>query len=276
VGGHYRIGPNRLYVKAARALAAAGYRSLRFDFAGIGDSGSEASFSRGDMYSKRCVADVRAAIDALAARGCRRFHVMGLCSGSYAAFQTALAEPRVSGQILMNSRLLEWDQEKSGTWQNSMLRPYKSSGYYRRALLHAKVYTRLLRGEINIRGIAGRIAVLLQVRLKRAFNRVLGMAAQEEGLLREIQQLGARGTDTLMIMSSDDDGLDYVEFHLGRRGCYLRNDPNFRMVLVDDADHTFSARDRQRVVIDAVLQHLDQLQKQPLHVAPVDGRVAVA
>lgn len=276
VGGHYRIGPNRLYVKAARTLAAAGYRALRFDFAGIGDSGSEASFSQLDMYSTRCVADVRAAIDALAARGCRRFHVMGLCSGSYAAFQTALAEPRVSGQILMNSRLLEWDQEQNGTWQNSMLKSYKSTGYYRRALLQAKVYSRLLRGEIDIRGIGGRVSVLLKVRVKRAFDRLLGIAAPEQGLLEQMKQLGARGTDTLMIMSSDDDGLDYVQFHLGRAGCYLRNDPRFRLMLVDGADHTFSARDRQRVVIDTVLRHLDQLQEQPVPLAPVPGRMAVA
>lgn len=275
VGGHYRIGPNRLYVKASRALAAAGYRTLRFDLTGVGDSRSEVGFASADMYSRRCVADVRAAIDALAARGCKRFHLMGLCSGSYAAFQTALDDPRVNGQILMNSRLLEWDTERSGSWQQSMLQPYKSSGYYRRALLQAQVYPRLLRGEINVRGIAGRIGVLLQIRLKRAFHRMLGMASPEEGVLAKMKHLGACGIDTLMVMSSEDDGLDYVEFHLGRRGCYLRRDRNFRMVLLDDCDHTFTTRASQRKLIDTVLQHLEQLHQPPAHWAPVAGEVAL-
>jgi pimeloyl-ACP methyl ester carboxylesterase len=275
VGGHYRIGPNRLYVKASRALAAAGYRTLRFDLTGVGDSRSEAGFDSRDMYSRRCVADVRAAIDALVARGCKRFHLMGLCSGSYAAFQTALDDPRVNGQILMNSRLLEWDTEKSGSWQQSMLQPYKSTDYYRRALLQAQVYPRLLRGEINVRGIAGRIGVLLQIRLKRAFHRMLGMASPEEGVLAKMKHLGACGIDTLMVMSSEDDGLDYVEFHLGRRGCYLRRDRNFRMVLLDDCDHTFTTRAGQRKLIDTVLQHLDQRHQQPAHWAPVASQVAL-
>ena len=275
VGGHYRIGPNRLYVKASRALAAAGYSTLRFDLTGVGDSRSEAGFDSRDMYSRRCVADVRAAIDALVARGCRRFHLMGLCSGSYAAFQTALDDPRVNGQILMNSRLLEWDTEKSGSWQQSMLQPYKSTSYYRRALLQAQVYPRLLRGEINVRGIAGRIGVLLQIRLKRAFHRMLGMASPEEGVLAKMKHLGSCGTDTLMVMSSEDDGLDYVEFHLGRRGCYLRRDRNFRMVLLDDCDHTFTTRAGQRKLIETVLQHLDQLYQPPAHWAPVAGQVAL-
>jgi alpha-beta hydrolase superfamily lysophospholipase len=274
VGGHYRIGPNRLYVKAARALAAAGYRTFRFDLTGIGDSRADVGFSSRDMYSRQCVGDVRAAIDFLAARGCRRFHVMGLCSGSYAAFQTALAEPRIEGQILMNSRLLEWDEEKGGTWQTSMQQPIKSTDYYRRALLQANVYPRLLRGEINVRGIAGRVAVLVQARLKRAFDRLVRRGSPEEGVLAKVRHLSDRGTDTLMIMSAQDDGLDYVEFHLGRRGCYLRGDPKFRMVVVEDSDHTFSTRAMQRVVIDTVQQHLDRLHQQPAQWSAAPGLVA--
>lgn len=275
VGGHYRIGPNRMYVKAARALASAGYRTLRFDRTGIGDSASEVAFSLKEMYSTGCVADVRAAIDALAARGCRRFHLMGLCSGSYAAFQTALADPRVGGQVLMNSRLLEWDDEKSGTWQNSMLQPYKSTDYYRRALLQSQVYSRLVRGEINIRGIAGRVAALLQARLERTLQRALKRASPNAGVLPAMKHLGARGTDTLMIMSADDDGRDYVEFHLGRRGCYLRSDPNFHFVVVDDSDHTFSSRAKQRGVIDIVVQHLERLHEQPAPRGMAAARMAV-
>src|SRR5207302_190015 len=34
----HHVGPNRLYVTAARRLAALGFVGLRFDFSGIGDS----------------------------------------------------------------------------------------------------------------------------------------------------------------------------------------------------------------------------------------------
>ncbi|NPC57364.1 alpha/beta fold hydrolase [Caenimonas soli] len=274
VGGNYRIGPNRNYVKLSRALAASGYRTLRMDLAGIGDSRTEAGFSSRSMYRKRSIADVRAAIDCLAARGCKRFYLMGICSGSYVAFQTALADSRVNGQILMNSRLLEWQEDQEGTWQTSMQRYYKSTDFYRRALLRANLYRRLVRGEVDVNGIAGRIWTLLGARFKRAFREMLDGRVADEGVLAKMKQLSARGTDTLMIMSVQDDGLDYVEFHLGRRGSRLRRHPNFRMVMIEDADHTFSTVASQRAVIDAVREHLDLLHLASEQWAPLPGLIA--
>lgn len=274
VGGNYRIGPNRNYVKMARALAASGYTALRMDLSGIGDSRTEAGFSSGSMYRRRSTADVRAAIDCLAARGCKRFYLMGICSGSYVAFQTALADARVNGQILMNSRLLEWREDQEGTWQSSMQRYYKSTDFYRRALLRATLYLRLLRGEVDVNGIAARLWTLLGARLRRAVDGLLNRGTADEGVLPKMKHLGARGTRTLMIMSVQDDGLDYVEFHLGRRGSRLGRDPNFRMVMVEDADHTFSTVASQRVVIDTVREHLDQLHQASDQWAPLPGLVA--
>ena len=63
-----------------------------------------------------------------------------------------------------------------------------------------------------------------------------------------MRNLGARGVDTLMVVGEEDDGRDYVEFHFGPRGSYLRSDPNFRMVLVPNADHTFSRSRSQQFV----------------------------
>ncbi len=273
VGGNYRIGPNRNHVKFARALAAAGYRAFRMDLAGIGDSCTDAGFSSGSMYRKRSTADVRAAIDCLAGRGCKRFFVLGICSGSFVAFQTALVDSRVDGQILLNSRLLEWREDSEGTWQNSMQRYYKSTDFYRRALLHSNLYVRLVRGEIDVQGIAGRIWTLLGARFKRAFNGLIDARTAEDGVLGKTKQLSARGVETLMIMSVQDDGLDYVEFHLGRRGSRLRRYSNFRMVMVEDADHTFSTVASQRAVIDVVREHLNKQHQVSRQWCPLPGLV---
>ncbi|MEZ0308390.1 MAG: alpha/beta hydrolase [Ramlibacter sp.] len=259
VGGNYRIGPNRFYVKLARQLAASGFPALRLDLAGIGDSRDGAGTHTGSYYAQASAVDVRAAIDALAAQGCKRFYVMGICSGSYVAFQTALADPRVTGQVLMNSRLLELrDGADADTLQASMQMHYKSTAFYGRALLQPQVYRRLLRGEVDVKGIARRVNVLVQARLKRAAGRLFGGAPREEGVLANTRRLSERGTDTLMVMGAEDDGRDYVEFHFGRQGSRLRGDPNFRMVVVDDCDHTFSSVESQRTVIREVVQHLER------------------
>lgn len=255
VGTNHRVGPNRLYVKMARAWAARGYRSLRFDLAGIGDSRSAAGYASTRLYSKGSTVDVGAAIERLSGLGVRRFILVGLCSGAYVAFQTALADPRVTGLVLINPRRLDWSEGE--TLQSAMQRSYKSSHYYRKALFETSTYKRLLQGDIDVRGIAGRLATLTRVRAERAARRLLGRAPAEENVLANMRLLSERGTDILLIVAEEDDGLDYLEFHLGPRGRHMSGQPNFRMLMVAGADHTLSQTESQVHVIEAVRQHLD-------------------
>jgi pimeloyl-ACP methyl ester carboxylesterase len=258
VGGNHHVGPQRIYVAAARTLAAGGYRVLRMDVAGVGDSPPAAGRGWGLLYEKDSAADVRTAIDALAARGCREFVLMGICSGSYLAFQTALVEPRVGGVVLMNSRLLEWTPGKPGdTWQTSMQQYAKSTAYYRRVLFHPSVWLRALRGEVNVRLIAGRFVALAGARLRRLAS--FG-GSREESLLHKMKRLCARGCDVLMLVSDADDGRDYVEFHFGGAGSRLRAHPNFRMAYIPDADHTFTRAGNEAMVFEQLLMHLDKRQ----------------
>lgn len=262
VGTNHRVGPNRLYVRMARAWAARGYRSLRFDLAGMGDSRSAAGYAHTRLYSKASTLDVGAAIEALARRGVRRFVLVGLCSGAYVAFQTALADARVTGLVLINPRRLDWSEGE--TLQSAMQRSYKSSHFYRRAMLQPRTYLRLLQGDIDVRGIAGRLATLTRVRAERAARRLLGHAPGEENVLANMRALTERGTDILLIVAEADDGLDYLEYHLGPRGRLMRQAANFRMLMVPGADHTLSQADSQQTVIEAVRAHLEgRPQAQP-------------
>ncbi|HSH89004.1 MAG TPA: alpha/beta fold hydrolase, partial [Ramlibacter sp.] len=128
VGANTHIGPNRLYTRVARELASNGYRCFRMDLTGMGDSRPDLGFSNDRLFSDASTADARAAIDMLSARGVRRFYLLGICSGSFVAFQTALADPRVIGQVLMNARLLEKRKgERAATWDNLMQEHYKST-----------------------------------------------------------------------------------------------------------------------------------------------------
>jgi pimeloyl-ACP methyl ester carboxylesterase len=255
VGGNYRIGPHRIYVTAARTLAAAGWRVLRLDLPGIGDSPPPPGQPWARLYEKDAAQDVRVAIDHLAALGCSDVVLMGICSGSYVAFQTALVEPRVGGLVLMNSRLLEWNPGRPGdSWQDSMQQYAKSTDYYKRSLLKPEVWARLARGEVNVRLIARRFLALAGARLQRLF----APAEAHEGLLHKMRRLLKRGTDVLMLVSDADDGRDYVEFHFGAAGRRLREHARFRMAYVQDADHTFSRPGNQAQVLPELLRHLER------------------
>lgn len=96
----HRIGPGRLNVKLARALAARGFTSLRFDLSGIGDSRPA---QRALPFAAQSVADVRAAMDYMqGTRATQRFVLAGLCSGADNSYATALADARVSGVVLID------------------------------------------------------------------------------------------------------------------------------------------------------------------------------
>ncbi len=95
-----RMGPHRLNVKLARALAAQGQASLRFDLSGRGDSRGSTS---GADFEQQSVHDIRSAMDWLEHTcGARRFALFGICSGAVAAFAAAQADPRVAAALLFD------------------------------------------------------------------------------------------------------------------------------------------------------------------------------
>lgn len=100
VGVTHHMGPRRLNVKLARALAARGISSLRLDLSGLGDSGAPEA---GERYRSQAVADLQAAMDHVQqATGIGRFAVLGICSGAVNAYRVAQADERVVGVMMFD------------------------------------------------------------------------------------------------------------------------------------------------------------------------------
>lgn len=96
----HRVGPNRLGVLLARALAGLGFSVLRFDLSGIGDSEPRADAK---APLEAALADIREALDWAEERlGANRFVLVGLCSGADHAVIYSGGDPRVVGAVLMD------------------------------------------------------------------------------------------------------------------------------------------------------------------------------
>lgn len=96
----HRVGPHRKTVKLARALCAAGFRAVRFDLSGIGDSPA-----RRDAlgFQAGALADIAEVFDDLEKRyGATRFALMGLCSGADNSFHMAVRDERVVAAVLLD------------------------------------------------------------------------------------------------------------------------------------------------------------------------------
>jgi pimeloyl-ACP methyl ester carboxylesterase len=99
----HRVGPNRMTVILARALGREGFRVLRFDLSGIGDSER-----RTDHLSllDAALADIRSVLDTIeTAQKLKRVVLIGLCSGADHSIIYAGSDPRIVGVALLDPAL---------------------------------------------------------------------------------------------------------------------------------------------------------------------------
>ena len=109
----HRIGPHRLNVKIARALATIDVMSLRMDLSGLGDSAP----ARSDKdFWDQAVVDLQSAMDLMErVYGIRDFVVLGVCSGAVNGYWLAKADRRIVG-------LLMFDGFAYPTWRTALVR----------------------------------------------------------------------------------------------------------------------------------------------------------
>jgi pimeloyl-ACP methyl ester carboxylesterase len=104
-GVKMRVGPGRLYVPLTDLLVSLGYRVLRFDFYGLGDSEGElAETLLADVYNNievgRYVDDTLSAMNWAQKRlGAKRFVLGGLCGGALTGILAAERDTRVEGLL---------------------------------------------------------------------------------------------------------------------------------------------------------------------------------
>ena len=147
----HHVGPHRLYVKLARALAERGHLVMRIDFSGIGDSSPRRDNVR---FEKSAVEDARAAMDELARRyGAERFGLGGLCSGAEISFKTALEDERVVGAAMINAP--QYLEEPTAELISAISNRHDTSYYWRVAFFNKDSWKKALSGKANYGAILG-------------------------------------------------------------------------------------------------------------------------
>lgn len=103
VAAEHHTGPGRRWVEWARQWAVKGYRVVRIDQSGIGDSPTHEGQVENESFAPEWIDDMRQVVRALSEDGLPVI-VMGLCSGGYSAFEVALWE-KVDAVFAVNPRL---------------------------------------------------------------------------------------------------------------------------------------------------------------------------
>ncbi len=254
-GANPHIGWARMTVDNARAFAAMGVSSFRMDVAGLGDSAPIPGRKSQIMYSLETIEDVKAALDLLAARGYCNFHMVGLCSGAHLAFHTAVADTRIQGLVMANLQKFIWQDGYS--LEIAVRSTYRSNTFYKGQALRAETWRRLLRGEIDVLGIARAVSQRL-LRLVMARGEALagalniGPPNDVTKVKRGFRAVSGRGGRFLLVYSSTDGGLDEIAQYMGAGGKQVEALPGSRFAIIEGGDHNLTPRWAR----DAMLGHM--------------------
>ena len=233
----HRVGPNRLYVRLSRLLAAQGIPSLRFDLSGIGDSAT-----RTDKvpFKESSVQETRDAMDYLATtRGCDRFVLAGICTGAVVSYHTALADPRVVGVLMINAQgLLDTSDQETRAY---LAHQRAGRHYVGSAIYNYRSWLRLLSGRVDYRELLG----VVRSKLVRQRIGKLGRLPEAETVQKGLRALADRGTELSLLYSEGDPGIDELNIALGEERDSFRALRNVTLRIVDNADHMFTALTKQ-------------------------------
>ncbi len=221
-GGMRRSGPNRLWTTAARALAAQGSPSLRFDVRDVGDSdGSDVAHRDLDgMYSEASIGDALLAWDWVHAQNAGNVDVVGLCSGAFLGMQVA-SRRAVRSALLFNGLAFVWNDEARASDMTSEVG---------RSLFDGRRWRRLLTGRIDAVELARSLALKGRVRGSATLARLRGHPPPDD-VAELIRTVTGRGTHLHLVSSDGDPSIAYLQAHTT-----LKTRP--KLTILPGVDHT--------------------------------------
>ncbi len=247
-GANHHIGSGRTMVEHARFLAARGCATLRMDCLGIGDSDWLSQGPLAVIHHEERATDVSHAIDALEALGFDDVCVAGVCSGAFLAFRSALTDARIGRLLLVNPQF--WLPLSSEQLADARQGTFGATSAYVEKVLSVDAWRRVLRGEVNplaLLSIAREIAARRGKTLAARFLRLSKFVNPGSPLERELNALGKRGCQTLLVFSALDSALEIFVEHMAAANMATLP-PGLEIETVSGADHVFATRSARRAL----------------------------
>jgi pimeloyl-ACP methyl ester carboxylesterase len=232
VAAEHHIGPGRRWVEWARRWAALGYRVVRIDQSGVGDSPTRPGRADDLAFAPEWIDDMRHVVTELSGDGAQ-VGIVGLCSGSYSAFEVAMWE-HVDAVFAINPRLTLYPAAK-GTPVYTDRR--------RAAMLPNKPFARL---AVKRRILAG------------GLWRIYRELAVWHAPLLVLRRVQRRGT-AVQVIACPDDAQHFTEVYALRPLLWwMKRSPRFRFASDDVLDHSLLTRRAQLVGYDLATEFLDR------------------
>ncbi|MBK8618747.1 MAG: alpha/beta hydrolase [Anaerolineales bacterium] len=247
-GSVHRIGPNRNYIYITRQLLSMGFRVMRMDFLGLGDSVHPNPAKENDPYLPEALENIRDAIQYLKDTfGVQEIIPMGLCSGAYASFQTALHLDDDSIQEIIPVNPLTFHWREGMSLDASPAEYYMDWGAYRQSMWKKDRWKQLLRGEKNIKHILKTLPMVLELKIIAVFKplvnrlrRLMG-ARDVEDLALDLELISKKGVAIRFFISESDPGYQLLIEGAGKTVKKLMEKKVVEVSFIPKANHNFSS-----------------------------------
>lgn len=246
----HHVGPARLYVQLARTLQQQGIASCRWDLSAIGDSPARPDHL---PIFQTIVQEPLEVMNNLSALGYEKFILLGICSGAYSAFHTALKDARVIGVVMINPEDLALGQQIDGTRNRQTAASGEQEAWaarYRRSLFRPQAWLNLLTGQVNY----ARLWTILLRRLSRGARKKTVDPAIV-WVQQRLQELLDRQVNVLCITSQSDISIYYVQMLL----VHWQNQSNPEQLVLNNSDHLFTHTEGRQRLLAVVVQWINNL-----------------
>jgi pimeloyl-ACP methyl ester carboxylesterase len=251
------IGPNRFWVELSRAWAARGFRVLRLDLSGIGESPALEDTQPNVSYASSGVREIAAAEQYLRALDNTEVHLVGLCSGGYQALRSAIEGLPISSATLINP--LAFDKDDLVDESEESIANYEVlnlSQRYREEVVTKAFWNKLLHGRLDLRTI--RKVAQRRVRFSFQLNvqKLLRVLSPRLGsnIESDLESVVERGVLLNLVFAEGDPGYKLLRRKIGRKLDKMLCHRGFQIVHIPSADHTFTQFGSRRRLLDSLNQ----------------------
>ena len=230
------VGPAGLWVRLGRRWAEAGFRAIRFDLSGNGDSPVHPGQSRRVIFSSHHEQDVVAVLRAVSPRNPSNAVLVGLCSGGINALAPAI-EIKVRGVCVLNPILTFKDLNHDGDEPDQG--PAQTKGGMKGWVGKMPGYTLINR---------------ISKRLPSSAWWIINRIAVEITPARKLARVVDAGVDVLVIAGTDEGR--WIRGGETRTLRRLEQTGRFRMEVIPGLEHTLFEHSTREVAVRILSDHV--------------------
>ena len=268
-GANHRVGPSRLYVLIARELSLMGYRCIRIDVPGIGDSIISNQQLENIEYitsSSNELLDVITNLDRNTHNN--EYILMGLCSGAYFSFHAALELKNINiiESILINPLTFYW--EEGMTVDTSPTQSFGIWNWYKQAVTSKKSWVKLFKGQIDYKSLFAAIKNRIKIKYfsklhsTKTNKSTANFDQHKDQLATDLSKIAENGSHLQFILSRSDPGYDILMTNAARSVKKLQNKNKLDINFIESADHTFSKYIPRQDLLTTIKSHFQKLTHQ--------------